>query len=68
MNAEKLQQLRSGEYLNIGETWQALDELIEILGPAEVLDQLAKCLTNDDLQDNLKYIARINDIGNTEEE
>ena len=68
MNAEKLQQLRSGEYLNSLETWEALDELIEILGPMEVLDQLTKCLTIDDLQDNLKYIARMNDIVNSEEE
>ena len=62
MNAEKLQQLRSGEYLNSLETWEALDELIEILGPMEVLDQLTKCLTIDDLQDNLKYIVHSCDI------
>ena len=68
MNTEKLQKLRSGNYLNTMETWEALDELIEILGPMEVLDQLTKCLTIDDLQDNLKYIARMNDIGNIEEE
>jgi len=42
--------------------WDAIDDLKEILGPDEVIDQMCRAMSDDDLEDTLKFIIRMNDL------
>lgn len=48
--------------------WTSFDRLREELGAEELLDSLARAMGTDELEENLKYIARMYDINLNEEE
>ena len=38
--------------------YEKLDEMVEIMGAEQILDALARALSSDVLEDNLRYINR----------
>lgn len=39
-----------------------LDEMVEMLGADVAINELAKAMSSKELEDNLKYIDRMNDL------
>ena len=39
-----------------------LDEMVEMLGFNETINELARAMSSNELEDNLKYIDRMNDL------
>jgi hypothetical protein len=42
--------------------WKLFEKLKDELGESYLLDSLAQALSDDELYDNMEYIARMNDI------
>ena len=50
------------EHMSQSKVWDILDEMKELLGADSLLDQLCQAMSTDDLEDNLRYIDRMNDL------
>lgn len=50
------------EYLETRELYDILDEISELLGCETLLDELAKAMSTNDLQDYLEFITRLYNI------
>ena len=44
------------------ELMEKLDEMVAILGAETVLEELARAMSSDELQDNLEYVDRMQEI------
>lgn len=44
------------------DAWNKFEYMVEVMGAENLLDELAKALSTDELMENLEYIARNNDI------
>lgn len=62
-----IKKLQSDEYVDEVDTWEAFDEIAEALGPVEFLNALAKAMSRDDLQENMRYIIRSYDLAHDED-
>ena len=47
--------------LNKNELFEKMDEMVEMLGAETVLEELARAMSSDELQENLEYIYRMNE-------
>lgn len=43
------------------ELMEKLDEMVDLMGAETVLEELARAMSSDDLQENLEYIDRMNE-------
>ena len=48
--------------MNKDELMDKLDEMVEMLGADVAINELAKAMSSKELEDNLKYIDRMNDL------
>lgn len=49
--------------MNKKELYAKLEEMVEIVGAEYLLSELFEALSNDEIQENLEYIDRNNDLG-----
>ena len=47
--------------LNNNELFEKMDEMVEMLGAETVLEELARAMSSDELQENIEYIDRMNE-------
>lgn len=47
--------------LNKNELFEKMDEMVELMGTDAVLEELARAMSSDELQENLEYIDRMNE-------
>lgn len=47
--------------LNKNELFVKMDEMVELMGAETVLEELARAMSSDELQENLEYIDRMNE-------
>lgn len=47
--------------LNKNELFEKMDEMVELMGAEAVLEELARAMSSDELQENLEYIDRMNE-------
>ena len=47
--------------LDKNELFEKMDEMVEMLGAETVLEELARAMSSDELQENLEYIDRMNE-------
>lgn len=47
--------------LNKNKLFEKMDEMIELMGAETVLEELARAMSSDELQENLEYIDRMNE-------
>ena len=45
--------------LNKNELFEKMDEMVELMGAETVLEELARAMSSDELQENLEYIDRM---------
>jgi hypothetical protein len=48
--------------MNKNELMNKLDELVEMFGADAAINELARAMSSNELEDNLKYIDRMNDL------
>ena len=48
--------------MNKNELMDKLDELVEMFGADVAINELAKAMNSNELEDDLKYIDRMNDL------
>ena len=48
--------------MNKNELMNKLDELVDLLGADATINELAKAMDSKELEENLKYIDRMNDL------
>lgn len=49
------------KHLDKNELMEKLDTMVEILGVEYVLEELARAMSSDELQENLEFVDRMND-------
>lgn len=49
------------KHLDKNELMEKLDEMVEILGAEYVLEELARAMSSDELQENLEFVDRMNE-------
>ena len=42
--------------------WDAIDDIKDVLGADKFIDELCQAMSDDDLEENLKFIAKNNEI------
>lgn len=47
--------------LDKNELMEKMDEMVELMGVNAVLEELARAMNSDELQENLEYIDRMNE-------
>lgn len=61
--SETIRMKMVNEYMGENKVWDIFEEMKEALGAEELLHQIAQALTTKELEDNLRYIDRMNDLG-----
>ena len=60
---QEAQNINVVEHLDNKALWSKFDEIKDALGADSLLDALAQALSTDDLEENLRYIDRVHDLG-----
>ena len=47
--------------MNKNELFEKMDKMVELMGANAVLEELARAMSSDELQENLEYIDRMNE-------
>lgn len=68
METYYINKMAQGEYLNIAEIWEAVEEAKELMGVDALLDALTLAMGRDELESKLLYVIRSNDLADAEEE
>ena len=51
------------ENMESSEVWDIFEEMKELLGEEELLNELAQALSTDELEENLRWIDKNHDLG-----
>lgn len=51
------------ENMEYDEVWDIFEEMKEMLGAEELVNELAQALSTDELEENLRFIDKNNDLG-----
>lgn len=57
---ERLKQVN--ERLSSDQVWKAFEQMKDVMGAESLLDELAQALSTDQLEENLRFIDRNNDL------
>ena len=51
------------EKYDSNEIWDIFEDMKEIMGAENLLDELARALSTDELEENLRWVDKIHDLG-----